>query len=242
MNQININEIFKKIIDELPDHEVTDITCGPHVVAVKSRKTGLATWACGKHPVVENERPNPQLPCSGKELASWIEDRNPMKASLGLAALNALLPDITPENLIDINAGDLIMELGKGKTVAVIGHFPFVEKMKGKFNDLMVFEKSPAQGDISSHLMPEKLPLADIIAITATTIANKTLDDIISNSRKDAVKLIIGPSTPMCMELLKAGFDYVAGSVVEDEELVKKGILAGLSFKKIKGVRHVIIK
>ncbi|MDY0374282.1 MAG: DUF364 domain-containing protein, partial [Desulfobacterium sp.] len=56
------------------------------------------------------------------------------------------------------------------------------------------------------------------------------------------VKLIIGPSTPVTPALFELGFDYVAGVVVRDRELVKQGIKEGVSFKQLKGVSHVILR
>ncbi len=178
---------------------------------------------------------------SAKQLAHFIYDDNPLKASLGLAAINSILPDINPENFTNINASDLILKIGKGKKVAIVGHFPFVKKMREEFKDLMVFEQKPQLGDLESKLIPEKIPSADIIALTATTISNKTLGGILSCCPENAVKIIIGPSTPLCTAMFDIGFNYIAGSIVKDKNIVKQGILQGVSFKQLKGVQHVIL-
>jgi uncharacterized protein (DUF4213/DUF364 family) len=245
MNHKEIADIILKAIDNIPDREVTCITYGSHIVSVESSKTGLATWAWhGSHPVPLNDLPDPKTGClhSVKQLAQLIHDNNPLKASLGLAALNSVLPDIDPENITDINASDLILKIGKGKKVAIVGHFPFVRKIREEFDDLMVFEKQPRTGDLESVLIPEKIPLADIVALTATTISNKTLASILSSCSENAVKLIIGPSTPLCTAMFDIGFDYVAGSIVKNKKIVKQGITQGVPFKQLKGVQHVIIK
>lgn len=242
MNQKQLIDLVLSQLDNLPDREVTRVNYGAHIVGVESRTIGLATWACGKHPIPVDTLPDLDGSCSAKELAQYLREDDPLKSSLGMAALNSLLPDPSPEDVIDVNAGDLILDLGKEKRVAVIGHFPFVERMKGKFKELIVFEKKPQSGDLDADLIPERLPSADIVAVTATTFSNGTLAGILANSAESAVKLIIGPSTPVTPALFELGFDYVAGIVVNDKETVWQGIEDGRSFKQIKGVRHVILK
>jgi len=242
MNHKKIIDLLLSTVANLPEQPVTRITYGAHIVAVESRKMGLATWAAGKHPVSAQDLPVPKSAGSAQELAQLLYDDNPLKSSLGIAALNSLLPDPAPADIADINAGDLIMDIGRGKNVVVVGHFPFVEKMQGCFKDFKIFEKEPQSGDLDAELMPEYLPQADIIAITATTITNQSLAAILSNSSPAAVKLIIGPSTPLTPIMFELGFKYVAGTVVKDGDLVRQGIESGLAFKQIKGVRHVILQ
>ncbi|ACN14460.1 conserved hypothetical protein [Desulforapulum autotrophicum HRM2] len=247
MNQTAITQtqVIDHILSQLetiPDQDVTCLTYGAHIVSVESSSMGIATWACGQHPISLDSLPEIGSSHSVKTIAGLLHDKDPMKSSLGLAAVNSLLPDPLPGDMVDVNAGDLILELGRKKRVAVIGHFPFVERMKGKFKELMVFEKKPQSGDLEAGLIPKHLPSADIVAITATTLSNGTLAGILACCQPSAVKLIIGPSTPVTPALFALGFDYVAGVVVQDGDLVKKGIEEGCSFKQIRGVSHVILQ
>ncbi len=242
MTQTQVIDHILNQIATIPDQEVACLTYGAHIVSVESTSMGIATWACGQHPVCLDSLPAIGLSHSVKQIAGLLHDKDPMKSSLGLAAVNSLLPDPRPEEMVDVNAGDLILELGTKKRVAVIGHFPFVERMKGKFKELMVFEKKPQSGDLEADLIPRHLPSADIVAITATTLSNGTLAGILSCCQPSAVKLIIGPSTPVTPALFALGFDYVAGVVVRDRGIVKGGIEQGCSFKQIKGVGHVILR
>ncbi len=242
MNQKQLIDIVLSQLDTIPDQEITRFTYGAHVVGLESRTMGLATWACGKHPIPFDQLPALEGSCSAKELAQLLHEDDPLKSSLGMAALNSLLPDPSPDDVVDVNAADLILELGKEKVVAVIGHFPFVERMKGKFKELIVFEKQPQAGDLDAGLIPERLPSADIVAVTATTFSNGSLAGILSNSSESATKLIIGPSTPVSSTLFELGFDYVAGIVVDDREKVCQGIEGGCSFKQLQGARHIILK
>ncbi|MEA3347683.1 MAG: DUF364 domain-containing protein [Pseudomonadota bacterium] len=240
-NQKEMTDFILSQFDTIPDQPVTRLTYGAHIVAVESRSMGLATWASEKHPVPIEDLPDPGQTVSVKELAQLLHDDNPLKSSLGLAALNSLLPDPAPEDLADLNAGDLIMDLGKEKKVAVIGHFPFVARMQGCFKEFMVFEKKPQSRDLAADLIPQHLPSADIVAITATTVSNKTLARILSHCSSSATKLILGPSTPLSPALFELGFDYIAGTVVKDKDLARQGIENGLAFKHLQGVKHVIL-
>lgn len=242
MDHSNVISLILNEIKKVEDHEVSSISYGAHVVGVESRKMGLATWSGGRHPVSLENMPEAGQQSSAKALAEYLKSDNPLESSLGLAAVNSLLPDAPKANLINVNAGDLILELGKNKKVAVIGHFPFVAKMQQKFDDLMVFEKLPGKGDLEEKLIPEKLPEADLIAITATTISNKTLGNILDYCSPNSIKMLIGPSTPVNKALFDLGFHYLAGSIVEDKKTIKEGIIAGYPFKHLKGVQHVILK
>ncbi len=242
MTQTDILNQLLNTLEGVSDHSIEEITTGAHIVTVRSRKSGLATWAVGQHPIDPGAFSLPEIGSSCKAAAQLILSGDPKKASLGMAAFSSLLPDIPSENVIDRNAADIIMELGSDKRVAVIGHFPFVARMKGKFKELMVFEKQPKDGDLDAVLIPEEMPKADVVALTATTLCNGSLAGILDHCSDTAVKLIIGPTTPLCQTTFDLGFDYVAGSIVEDLNLLKKGVVEGVSFKNVKGVRHVLLK
>ncbi len=245
MRNTDLNNIIIDELSVIDDHPVSDIIYGGHVVAVESRKIGIATWASPLHPIPEKQldeivSPYMESNQSTAELSRLMLDPDPLKVSLGVAALNSLLPDPPEKELKDINAKDLILDYGKGKHVVVVGHFPFVEKMGDQFSRFSVLEKNPKGGDINAIHSPDILPEADLVAITATTISNHTLPGILEQIRPQAIKILVGPSTPLCQSLFHVGFDFLAGSIVENRQLAIDGIVSGCSFKDIKGVRHVV--
>ena len=61
----------------------------------------------------------------------------------------------------------------------------------------------------------ELLPSCDTVIITASTLVNKTLPHLLELCR-DAYTILVGPSCPMCPELLEHGIDRLAGLVVTD--------------------------
>ena len=93
--------------------------------------------------------------------------------SVGAAALNALLPK-HPETWIDLNAEEVIAEHGTGKSVALIGHFPFVDRLHPRVGKLTVLELNPRPGDLPNNAAKDVIPSADVVAITAMALLNHT--------------------------------------------------------------------
>lgn len=241
MNQHQLLRELLRELDDLPDSPVHQIIAGDfgHLVAVESTGMGIASWALHR-PVPARELPLPGVCDSAKQLAKNILSEDPKVATIGLACLNSLLPSPPAENLQNIKAQDLITRFGRGKKVAVIGHFPFVEKIRTEFDDFWVLEKSPGPGDLHADHASRVLPAADVVAITATTLANGTLSEILKLCSGSAIKIMLGPSTPLSPFLFRCGIHALAGCMVTDRSLVKEGILAGLPFKELRGIRYVV--
>ena len=174
-----------------------------------------------------------------KELASYVYSDNPLEISIGMAAINASITP--PEDYKEINARDIIIQKGKGKKVGIIGHFPFVEDIKSTTKDLLIFEKAPRPGDIPDSKIPELLPECDVVAITGMSIMNGTFDFIIKHTKKDAYKIVLGPSTPLSPLLIEMGIDAVSGTIVENPEITKDYVLQGAPFRHLEGIKLITI-
>jgi len=177
------------------------------------------------------------------ELASWIQSSSPSQVSIGMAAINALLPR-NPQLWQDINAEEVIAKHGKDKNVALIGHFPFVPRLKNRVGNLWVLEQNPHPGDLPAQAADEILPQADIVAITSMTLLNRTFDHLITLPRKDALVLLLGPTTPLSPQLFELGVKILSGSVVEKMDTVIQGVIQGANFHQLHqlGVRLVSIQ
>ena len=117
-------------------------------------------------------------------------------ASVGMAAVNALLPrnyQFTGE----ANAEQLIFQHGLGKRVALVGHFPFVPHLREQLNHLDVLELDPQPGDLPASKAPDVLPGADMVAITAMTLLNGTLESMLALCSPGAFVILLGPSAPL---------------------------------------------
>jgi len=174
-----------------------------------------------------------------KDLSRLVLSGCGPEVSLGMAAINSTLPKMDYQEL---NAATLLAEQAKDKTVAVIGHFPFTERLRGAAEKLLVFELNPkASGDLPTDKIPELLPLADVVAITALTLLNGTFDSVLASCRKDAFKMLLGPSAPLSEIVFDYGIDAVSGTVVADIPLLLTYLAEGANFKSLQGKKLVTL-
>ena len=123
-----------KILDDLLSTldlktTVRDIRLGLFHTAVLSRHCGLAATlsqdALRQHyegdPLVKE--PGYLLNKHVEELARMAYSESLLEAAIGMATINSLL-DVDESLCINMNAADLIAEKGKGKKIAIVGHFP----------------------------------------------------------------------------------------------------------------------
>ncbi|HPN30173.1 MAG TPA: DUF364 domain-containing protein [bacterium] len=181
---------------------------------------------------------------SGKEICERVFSDMTLEASVGMAAINSFInADLNTSECLKLNAFDLIAERSAGKTVGVIGHYPFMEKLKKIAAKLFVFDNSPKEdGDMHSSDIVNYLPECDTVAITGTSMFNGTVESILKNVKKEAYKIMLGPSTPMSKIMFDFGFDALCGTIVVDKEKTLNYISQAVSFKQIKGVEHLILK
>jgi uncharacterized protein (DUF4213/DUF364 family) len=160
-----------------------------------------------------------------------------------MATINALLPR-QKEQWQDLNAGEVIAHHGAGKRVALIGHFPFIPQLREQVGALWVLEQRPAGGDLPAKAATEVIPRADVVAITGTTLLNHTFEGLLALCRRDAVVLVLGPSTPLSPLLFEYGVHLLSGSIVEDVEAVLQAVSQGANFRQVHqyGVRLVTMK
>lgn len=244
LNHTTHEPILKGLLADLDgrDAPLTACACGSHMVAVTcGTVTGLASCEGDHGPGAAPAPELGELPSSGLELAGWLASPppfTPQARSLGLAALNALLPE--PAAPSTAKGQDLILERGRGRHVAVVGHFPFVERLGEAFASLSVLELAPREGDLPASRADEVLPKADVVAITGTTLMNGTLAGLLDLCRDDAFTLLLGPSTPFAPSLFERGVSVLAGARVDDADQAMAGIRAGRPFRGLGGVRPLI--
>lgn len=176
------------------------------------------------------------------DLAADLRSVSPPEASLGLAAANALLGP--PDGAItEHNAEAILADRGAGKRVAMVGHFPFAERLAPACEELWVFERGDGKrdADLGCEMMNELLPQAEVVAVTSTSIINRTLDGILELVRPDAFVLLLGPSTPLTSALFDHGIDLLCGTVITDPPSVICAVGQGAVTKQITGVRRVCL-
>ena len=241
--------IFDQLLSTIPDGRMISVNVGLYWTAVVAEVNGetrcglAATMGDDSHHYT-NE---PSIPRAGHlaelaahDLATFVYSASMPEVSIGLATINALLPRLQ-DRWVDIHAEEVIARHGAGKKVAMVGHFPFVERLRPRVGTLWVLEQNPHDGDLPAEAAPEIIPQADVIAITATTLLNRTFDDLVSLRRSDALTLLMGPTTPLSPVLFDFGVSIISGAVVDDIDSTLRGVMQGANFHQLHrmGVRLV---
>ncbi len=245
-------DVLSTLITSLPAGRVLRVQVGMLWTAVAvevegAARCGLAaTFRSDAHhartgePDVHRAGELTRLPA--QDLAALALSAHPTEASIGLAAINALLPP--PQLPYDrSSAADFIARGGADRRVAVVGHFPFVESLKSRVRDLWVLELHPHGDDLPADAAPQILPQADAVAITATTLINRTFDGLMDLVRPGAQVILVGPSTPLSPLLFDFGVTALAGAHVEAIDPVLAGVAEGANFKQLRplGVSYVTL-
>lgn len=248
-----MGNIIDALLPTLPDGVVQYVQIGAFwtavVVEVEGRRRcglastvrGFADHHYGGGPAIREA--GQLLQKSSRDLAHLARSGSLMESAVGMATINALLPPL-PEQWVDINAEEVIATHGAGKRVALIGHFPFIPRLREQVGRLWVFEQEPKGDDLPASAAAEYLPRADVIAITGTTLINHTFDSLMSLRNPNARVLVLGPSTPLSPVLFNHGVHLLSGAVVEDIESVLQAAGQGANFRQLRrqGVRLVTMQ
>jgi uncharacterized protein (DUF4213/DUF364 family) len=242
--------MINNVLKTLPDGKVEQVCIGLHWTAVVlevggERRCGLAATLGGNHVHGEPDVPPAgQLSTySGHGLAEMIFSERPLLASVGTATINALMPR-DPDSWEHINAEEVIVKHGAGKSVALFGHFPFVSRLATQVGKLTVLELDPQPGDLPANAATEIIPSAQVVAISGSTFINHTLSDILALCDPETLVIILGPSTFLSPVLFQYGVDFLCGAVVTEIDAVVKTIQQGGNFKQVHraGTRLVAIR
>lgn len=178
-----------------------------------------------------------------RDIAAGAKSWNFMEASAGMAAINAYYN--TVENMKRLGADGLENLKGgyeerkkknsfdnpeesmKGKKVAIIGHFPNIEKKLGEICEMSILERAVSAGDYPDSACEFILPEQDFVYITGMTFINKTLTRLLQICGENAEVCVVGPSSPVVPLLFEYGIDSIGGFCVTDPELVKEMVSQG---------------
>jgi len=167
------------------------------------------------------------------ELVEYARSHNTLEASIGMAAINSLI-EVDVARCVDLNAYDVLLEKGRGRNIAVVGHFPFVPKLKKAAKNLWVIEKRLRPGDLPESETKRILPRCDVVCITGTAFINHTIEGLLSLCRESFV-VLTGPTSPLTPLLFDYGIDVICGTRVVDSEEVLRFISEAATFRQLHG-------
>jgi uncharacterized protein (DUF4213/DUF364 family) len=203
-------------------------------------RCGLASTLAEPHRHSAGEPPigpaGDLLEQGGRALAEKLRSASRLEASVGMAALNALL-DVQEDWCRETNAESLILEAGSDRRVAVVGHFPLVERVRRHARECWVLELRPQPGDEPAERAAELIPRADVVALSGTTLINHTFDSLIELCRPGAFVVLVGASAPLIPVLFECGVDAICGTRVIAVDDAVRAVSQGATFRQIPGRR-----
>jgi len=238
--------LFRDLLDSTDDDaDIDQLVVGAFTVGCVSRRLGLASLA--RPPVPEHAaRPVKEagqlLPSSARALTRRLLTGSTLEASIAMAALNSLIEPPLAQ-CVERNAARLLAQRGADGHIAVIGHFPFVDRLRESARRVDVFELAAGRrtGDLDTSQAPSRLPEADVVAITGTALTNGTLEGILADVRPDAFVALIGASAPLHPVLFDHGIDALCGAYVPDPAPTLAALAQGATFRQLPGVQRLIL-
>jgi uncharacterized protein (DUF4213/DUF364 family) len=206
--------------------------------------TAVVSKHCGLSSTFRDEGPSHERGVRGVgsltrktalELAEYAKSESLLEASIGMATINSLV-EIDESKCIEKNAFEIILERGQGKNVAIVGHFPWIPKLREKVENLWVLEQRLKEGDLPAKEADKILPQCDVVGITGTSFINHTVEGLL-NLCKSAYVVLVGPTSPLSYILFDHGIDAVCGSKIIDPDQLIRSISEGATFKEVTGVR-----
>ena len=244
-------ELYDTLIEGIPtDRTVDECVIGLNWTFVRSGDlAGIAVTYRGSS--TSGLKNGSVLGRSLRDVAAGMKSWDMLQASVGMAACNAWY-----------NAADKMAELGfdregksaqagtgesifneplasiQGKKVAVIGHFPYIEKQLGDQCDLCVLEREPEGSDLLDSACEYILPEQDFVFITGMTLTNKTLPRLLTLTAA-AKTILVGPSSPITPKLFSFGVDSIAGFYVTDVDLTRTLVSQAAHTEIFRGGRRI---
>lgn len=170
------------------------------------------------------------------ELTPWLRSWNPHEATVGMAAVNAALGTGSPlaagavplrptAHSANLAVFEHFAEQVVGRRVVVVGRYPGLDGLDLGW-ELTVIERQPSVGDLPDPAAEYRLPEADWVFLTATSLVNKTFPRLAELSRH-AKLVLMGPTAPWLPELADFGVDYLAGTRVTAPDDLRRTVAEG---------------
>ena len=179
-------------------------------------------------------------PVAGKtasETLAYLSSPDLLERAVGLATANALI-NHSREELV---AGDIldVLACGADDRVGMVGYFPpLMPVLKPKVKELLVFEAllKGTPGMYAEDQAAALLPSCTVAIITATTLLNNTLTELLEACRNCRAVALVGATTPLAPEVFKQqNVTLLSGIVVTDPQGILRQVSEGGGMGSFKG-------
>ncbi len=169
------------------------------------------------------------------ELARYCAGADEADCSLGLAAVNAITRHVFRQ--ADITPGDApdsmgILDITSTDHVGMVGYFPsLVTRLRNTGIRLTVIEKKPQfhkrQDNFLVSADLQDLEGCNKVMITASTLLNNSIDEVLEVSRAAQRRVMIGPTAGFFPDpLFERGISAVGGSEIRSPDQARQHLSA----------------
>jgi len=202
-----LNEICDSFLPQAAEHRADDVRIGLGYTAVllDNGRCGLAYTfrhetggGCCAFPEAGSISGRPAT-----ELLSYANSTDVIGSAIALATANAL----ADPPMDSISDGMKLMSIDAEDEAGMVGFFPpLVEPLRRQFKALHIFDREPNHGQkvLPEEAQAEILPRCQVVIITATSLLNRTLDNLLGYCTNAREVMLLGPSTPYAPEVLAA--------------------------------------
>lgn len=181
------------------------------------------------------------------EVLELALSKGPLQAAVGIAAANALAHRLLDSEYVDkektfpVSDLDVLDLIRPGDRVSMVGYFqPLVPAILKKAGSLTVLEKreveSPKVKILASEKAGEVLPASDVVILSASTLANGTVDELLefAVSGKAREVILLGPSAPLYPRpFFERGVTALMGTKITNTEGMLTVLSEGGGTKKL---------
>ena len=242
-------EIAGRIYDELRLHathaSVKDVRIGLGYVAIEleDNRTGLGavllqelTGGCESLKAAGALRGTD----SADFLKLLVDGKSALEKAIGLATANALIEVPAPWNKKDALE---IADLKAQDRVAMVGFFPpLVKRIQEMGIPLTVLERNPHKAPLLEEADKQiALRECSVAIITATTLLNDTLEDVLNDLGDPRHVALLGPSTPMVMDVFRpTAVNHLGGAIVANPQKVLQIVSEGGGTPAMRPYLHLV--
>lgn len=152
-------------------------------------------------------------------LAGWLCSLDPLRRSVGLAAVNAFWN--RPGGPVARGGWGLARFGPPGDGLVIVGGF---RGAAARLPAATVVEREPKGGDVPASRAAGALASASAVAVTAQALMNGSLEPLLALCGDVPVRLLVGPSAPVAAAVLDHGPTAVSGLAVTDAGAVRRFI------------------
>lgn len=204
--------------------------CGAHF-AFAEVGASLGIAMAGNWDSIAPRHPDGLAGLTLREAAECAKSWNLREASMGVAAMNAYFN--TPSRISELDCAEPFENHAvrgldfDGAVVGIVGHMHLTDEVHEKSARVYTLERRPQPGDYPDSACEFILPQCDYVFISGSTLMNKTLPRLL-HLAQGAYTVLLGPSVPLCPELLEHGVDRLSGMAVTDSAAMREHVRRAL--------------